>query len=417
MNRIEKTLPNGTRVVLIRKPGFSRSLFLAGFGTGGLYLQGNTAEWRRRFRSGAAHFLEHQMFRLNGRDVTDDMAAMQAGTNAYTAFEETAYYFSTTADPLPPLGLLLDFVQTLDITEASVEKEKGIILSEYDMYDQNPESRLLQETMNSLYHVYPLNTDILGTPQDIRNMSTEDLAVFYHTWYDPARMVVIGITPHPLDKVLAFIEDREAGYPGSKETAPVPVFDPEPETVHRSSFTLPMDVAAPYVCIGFKFKPAGDVRENMKRDLAVNFWIDGMFSPLNPAFQDWIDQRILTQVYSGEGEFSDKDAYMLFYAQTEKTDEFRDLVMDLVKRRPMLSEKTFEILRRQNLARSLRLQDYFQGLAQKELEAVLDDVPLAEQTEMARNITLTDVEQAVRELNFENCTVTLITPRNEALQG
>ena len=181
MNRIEKTLPNGTRVVLIRKPGFSRSLFLAGFGTGGLYLQGNTAEGRRCFRSGAAHFLEHQMFRLNGRDVTDDMAAMQAGTNAYTAFEETAYYFSTTADPLPPLGLLLDFVQTLDITEASVEKEKGIILSEYDMYDQNPESRLLQETMNSLYHVYPLNTDILGTPQDIRDMSTEDLAVFYHT--------------------------------------------------------------------------------------------------------------------------------------------------------------------------------------------------------------------------------------------
>ena len=83
----------------------------------------------------------------------------------------------------------------------------------------------------------------------------------------------------------------------------------------------------------------------------------------------------------------------------------------------MLSEKTFEILRRQNLARSLRLQDSFQGLAQKELEAVLDDVPLAEQTEMARNITLTDVEQAVSKLNFENCTVTLITPRNEALQG
>ncbi len=108
---------------------------------------------------------------------------------------------------------------------------------------------------------------------------------------------------------------------------------------------------------------------------------------------------------------------MLFYAQTEKTDEFRDLVIDLVKRRPMLSGKTFEILRRQNLARSLRLQDSFQGLAQKELEAVLDDVPLAELTEMARNITLTDVEQAVRELNFENCTVTLITPQNEALQG
>ena len=414
MERIEKTLENGTRVILLRKPGFSRSLFLAGFGTGGLYLQGTRGQEHFTSRSGAAHFLEHQMFRLNGQDVTDDMAAMQASTNAYTAFEETAYYFSTTADPLPPLKLLLDFVQTLDITEASVEKEKGIILSEYDMYDQNPEARLLQETMNSLYHTYPLNTDILGTPEDIQAMSVADLMAFYRTWYDPSRLVVVGITPLELEPVLAFIEEQEKRYPRQLTVQPEVFFHAEPDEVVRPTFQLPMEVVLPYLCIGFKFRPRGDVRENMKRDLAVNFWIDGIFSPLNPDFQHWVDDRILTQVYGAEGEFSEKDAYMLFYAQTEKTEAFEKLVMDLVTKRPMLSEKTFRILKRQNLARSLRLQDSFQGLAQKELEAALDQVSLEEQTAMAREITLEDVRQALESLNFENCTFTRITPLNEA---
>ncbi|WP_298000429.1 pitrilysin family protein [uncultured Faecalibaculum sp.] len=415
MKRIEKRLSNGARVGLIQKPGFSRSLFLAGFETGGLYLQGTLEGKRFQAPSGAAHFLEHQMFRLNGRDVTDDMAALQASTNAYTAFEETAYYFSTTADPLPPLSLLLDFVQTLDVDEASVEKEKGIILSEYDMYDQNPESRLLQETMNSLYHVYPLNTDILGTPGDIQGMTVEDLTKFYNTWYDPSRMVIIGITPGPLEPVLAFIEAHEQKYPSRLAAQPSVWFDPEPAAPVRSAHSLVMEVSRPYVCIGFKFQPEGDVRENLKKDLAVNFWIDGMFSSLNPAFQDWVDARILTQVYGAEGEFSQHDAYMLFYAQTDKTEAFRDLVMDLVLTKPQLSETTFEILKRQNLARSLRLSDSFQGLAQKELEAAFDGVSLEEQTEMARRITLEDVRDAVNSLNFENCTLTTILPRERGV--
>lgn len=411
MEQLEKTLPNGTRVVLIRKPGFSRSLFLAGFGTGGLFLQERQKDGTiRKARSGSAHFLEHQMFRLNGQDVSDDMAAMQASANAYTAYDETAYYFQTTADPLPPLALLLDFVQTLDITEASVNKEKGIILSEYDMYDQNPDARLIQETMKSLYRHYPLNTDILGTPEDIQDMSVQDLRTFYETWYDPARMIVVGVTHLPLEPVMTFIEEHERAYPGHPERDSRPCFEPEPETVVRKTHTLEMDVLEPYVCVGFKMRPEGDVRQSLRRDLAVSFWIDGLFSPLNPEFQGWIDRRILAQVYGAEGDFTPDHAYLLFYAQTDKAQEFIQLVQDIITRRPELPEATFEILKRQNLARSLRLQDSFQGLAQKQLRGSLDGITLEEMTDMARQITLEDMCRTVAGLDFENCTITTILP-------
>ena len=95
----------------------------------------------------------------------------------------------------------MDFVQNLDIDAESVEKEKGIILSEYNMYQQSPESRLMKLVWNALYKKHPIRIDILGTPEDIRSMKVQDLKTFYHDKYDPQNMVLIGVTgtdPSPL---------------------------------------------------------------------------------------------------------------------------------------------------------------------------------------------------------------------------
>ena len=69
-------------------------------------------------------------------------AGWAPASNAFTSYGETAYYFSTSEDVREPLNLLLDFVQDLDISDASVEKEKGIIVSELNMYLQMSDNRL-----------------------------------------------------------------------------------------------------------------------------------------------------------------------------------------------------------------------------------------------------------------------------------
>ena len=68
----------------------------------------------------------------------------------------------------------MDFVQNLDIDENSVEKEKGIILSEYNMYQQNPETRLMKLVWNTLYQTHPIRIDVLGNPEDITSMKVAD---------------------------------------------------------------------------------------------------------------------------------------------------------------------------------------------------------------------------------------------------
>ena len=63
----------------------------------------------------------------------------------------TAYLFSTTTNENECIELLLDFVQTIDITDESVEKEKGIIGQEIKMYDDDPDWRVYFGSIQNLY--------------------------------------------------------------------------------------------------------------------------------------------------------------------------------------------------------------------------------------------------------------------------
>ena len=94
LNCTEKTLSNGMHVILVHKPDYNRSLFMLSTQAGGFDLKQRVAGNVKVHPSGCAHFLEHQMFRLNGQDVTDEFAAMGAQTNAFTSFKphpENAY--------------------------------------------------------------------------------------------------------------------------------------------------------------------------------------------------------------------------------------------------------------------------------------------------------------------------------------
>ena len=142
----EKTvLPNGLTVLVHPMPGFTGVYALYGTRFGSIDRSFVLDGKRWDLPAGVAHFLEHKMFEMGDSDVMELFSRMGASVNAFTSYTETAYYFSTTSDVKEPLNLLLDFVQELDISEESVEKEKGIIIQELHMYKEMSDSRLLME--------------------------------------------------------------------------------------------------------------------------------------------------------------------------------------------------------------------------------------------------------------------------------
>src|SRR5699024_1940055 len=84
------------------------------------------------------------------RDVFSDFLSQGASPNAFTSFTKTAYLFSTIENTYQNVRTLLDFVQEPYFSDASVEKEKGIISQEIHMYDDEPDWQAFIGTIKNM---------------------------------------------------------------------------------------------------------------------------------------------------------------------------------------------------------------------------------------------------------------------------
>ena len=411
LNLTKETLPNGLQVLLVHKPDYQRSLFLLGAKVGGFDINQNVDGTLVHHKSGLAHYLEHQMFYLDGEDVSELFAGLQCSTNAYTSYTETAFYFSTTADVKQPLKLLFDFVENLDVTDKTIEKEKGIILSEYDMYQQSPEQRLFKETLISLYKNHPMKVDVLGSKEDIQNMGMEDLKQFYELNYDPSKLCLVGITGKDTNEIMDWIKECQKDVKSKCDKEISRVFKEEPIEVNRKEFVDTMDISQPFVCVGFKMKPCSNVVESLEKDFAVNMWLDSLMGPLNPKFQEWLDQRIFTQFVGAEADFTTDHSYVLFYAQTTNPEAFIELVKEQVKKKTV-SNEDYQSLRAQAVANNLRGLNHFDGLANDLLRSHFENFDYMDSLERIQKMSLEKVLSYLEDLDFSNVCVTKILPND-----
>lgn len=407
----KETLPNGLQVLLVHKPDYQRSLFLLGAKVGGFDIDQNVDGTLVHHKSGLAHYLEHQMFYLDGEDVSELFAGLQCSTNAYTSYTETAFYFSTTADVKQPLKLLFDFVENLDVTNKTIEKEKGIILSEYDMYQQSPEQRLFKETLISLYKNHPMKVDVLGSKEDIQNIRMEDLKQFYELNYDPSKLCLVGITGKNTDEIMDWIRECQKDVKSKWDKEISRIFKEEPVEVNRKEFVDTMDISQPFVCVGFKLKPCSNVIESIEKDFAVNMWLDSLMGPLNPKFQEWLDRRIFTQFVGAEADFTTDHSYVLFYAQTTNPETFIELVKEQVKKKTILNED-YQSLRAQAIANNLRGLNHFDGLANDLLRSHFENFDYMDSLNRIQKMSLEKVLSYLDDLDFSNVCVTKILPND-----
>ena len=214
----EVCLENGLQVAVVPRKGFTKKLayFVTDYGSihTDFVLEGR----QYQAPAGVAHYLEHKMFDMPGnRDVSAEFAAMGAMTNAFTSYDMTAYYFSTTENFDGCLRLLLEFVSTPHFTEESVEKERGIIDQEIGMNLDSPDSRVFDSLMEAMFRTHPIRVPILGTSETIREITPEVLDRCHRAFYTPDNMLLCVVGDVEPENVAAIarevlgMEHREAG--------------------------------------------------------------------------------------------------------------------------------------------------------------------------------------------------------------
>lgn len=399
---VEETLDNGLHVVLWQKPDYEKSLFMMATPLGAMDMKQVDEQGKEyHFPAGIAHFLEHKMFEMGDKDVMDLFSKMGANVNAFTSYTETAYYFSTSNDIRKPLNLLLDFVQSLQITEESVEKEKGIIIQELNMYKQMPDNRLLMETFSSLYEHHPLKYDIGGDDESVSSITLEQLQECYRLNYHPSTMVLVGVGNHDPKEILALIKENQASktFPKISNVHRLP-FE-EPEEPARTDFSFTMDVSIPKTAYAYKLSGVKDAMERAKKEWCLKTMLDAHFSSLNPAFQGWIDEGIINDYVGSEVDLGEDHGLLMFYAETDEEERFEQIIKETMQAimKAEIDEDVLLRLKRRYFGQSIRSLNSFDDIAITYIRNYFEGLDFFEAMDVLYDITLEDLQDACRMLN------------------
>ena len=187
------TLPNGLRVVLAPLTSFKSVTAIVLCGAGSRYETKNT--------NGISHFLEHMFFkgthkRPSAMDISHDLDAIGADYNAFTGKESTAYHIKSASQHLPLLlDMLSDMLWNSKFDLAEIEKERGVIIEEINLYQDTPARRVAEIYEQVLWGDQPLGWDIGGEKDVIRKVTRDDFADYVKARYVPSN-VVLAIAGH-----------------------------------------------------------------------------------------------------------------------------------------------------------------------------------------------------------------------------
>ena len=163
--------------------------------------------------AGAAHFLEHLLFKSTPTrtavDIAQAMDAVGGELNAFTAKEHTCYYAHVLDSDLElAVDLVADVVLNGRCAAEDVELERDVVLEEIAMRDDDPEDALGDMFLAALFGDHPVGRPVIGTAQSVSAMTRTQLHSFHMRRYTPERMVVAVAGNVDHDEVVALVRDH-----------------------------------------------------------------------------------------------------------------------------------------------------------------------------------------------------------------
>lgn len=182
------TYPNGLRLVTVPMEHTKSVTVLVMVATGSRY---ETKEI-----NGISHFLEHMMFkgttkRPGSLDISQELDSLGAEYNAFTSKEYTGYYVKCAAEKIDTaLDVISDIFQNSKFDEKEMDKERGPIKEEINMYLDHPPRRVAEIFETLMYGDQPLGWDIAGDKKTINRIQRDELMDYFNTHYFDKNTVI-----------------------------------------------------------------------------------------------------------------------------------------------------------------------------------------------------------------------------------
>ena len=264
-------------------------------------------------------------------------------------------------------------MQNTYFTDENVEKEKGIIGQEINMYEDYPEWQVYINAMKCLYKNNPISIDIAGSIESISKINKEVLYECYNTFYNPSNMVLVLCGDHEPEELLEEVKKRLVEK--HKQGEIKRIYPKEEEKINQKKTVVEMEVSNPLFVIGFKDK-IEEKEEMVKRHIAIQILLQMLLGKSSGLYQRLYEKGLLLSNPSLDYEFSKQYAHVLISGQSKNPEELlREICMEIKKQQEnMIDEKYFNRIKKKiygdyiseyndvsDIARTF-LSDYMKGI-------------------------------------------------------
>lgn len=215
------TLPNGLRVITVPTKGNPSVTTMIVVETGSNY---ETKE-----QNGLSHFLEHMCFkgtinRPTALEIARELDGMGAYNNAFTAHELTGYYAKAGKNHFKKiLEILADMYINPLFPKDDLEKERGVIIEEIEMYEDRPQDKVWDVLLKLMYGDTPAGRPIIGSKENIKNFTHEDFVNYRKLHYVAEKTIVVVAGDVAQKTVINEVKKHFKSIPSDKRAPKLPV--------------------------------------------------------------------------------------------------------------------------------------------------------------------------------------------------
>lgn len=410
-----KQMDSGLKVYFIPKNGYTKkhAIFATRYGSIDNVFVPIGENKSIEVPEGIAHFLEHKLFEEPEENIFDKFSKLGADVNAYTNFNQTAYLFDTTDNFYESLELLIKFVQDPYFTDEDVEKEKGIIGQEINMYRDNPGWRVFFNCLNGMYKEHPIKIDIAGTIDSIEKINKELLYQCYNTFYHPANMVLAIVGDLDFDKIIDIIDKTERkDYKEFEEISRI--FPEEAKAINKDLIEESMMVSTPLFNIGFKDNNCGLMgKEQIKKDVVTNIILDMLFGSSSTFYNELYDEGLIDNSFSSYYTGKKTYGHSLVVGQSNNPKEVYERILELIEK-PMdtiLLEESFRRIKRKSIGEFLMGCNSIEFLANNFIDLYFGEFLLIDYLDLLETIKYEDIIKRFKEhFKKESTVISIINP-------
>lgn len=352
---------------------------------------------------GVAHFLEHKMFEQeNGINSLDALSSLGVDANAYTTNDYTTYLFECTDNFYEALDELMDYVQHPYYTDENVEKEKGIIGQEINMYDDYPTWKVYMNAMECLYHNNPVKLDIAGTIESITPITKETLYDCYNTFYTPSNMLMVITGDFEPEKLIQEIKNRIVKNENKGEIKRI--YPEEPEEINKEKIEAVMDVNNPIFVIAIKDKTLENETEQVKKHIAIEILLNIIVGKSSKLYKELYETGMVMAPLDLDYEFSKQYAHIAISGQSNEPERvMKELKKEIEKlKKEGLEKQQFERIKKKIYGDYITEYNDISGVARMLMADYFKGINSFEYIENHKQVTKEYAEKILKEIFDEN---------------